>query len=144
MAESVEHVRRTEPPVGVEHVESVTTDPYAPRRGAASKAGQAIYLIFGILEGLIAIRIVLRALGANPESGFAAFVDRITAPLLTPFVGLFGTPQVNGSALELHALVAIIVYGLVAWVLAKLAWLLLGETRSGVRTRSSRVDTDVD
>ena len=144
MSEIREQGSRTEPMVGVEHVESVVTDPYAARRGAASKVGQAIYLIFGIIEGLIAIRFVLRAVGANPEAGFAAFMYGITAPLLAPFVGLFGTPQVNGSALELHAVVAIIVYALVAWGLAKLAWLLLGETRSGVHTRSSSVDTDVD
>ena len=126
----------------MEQVESVVTDPYAQRRGTAYKVRQGIYLIFGIIEGLIAIRFVLRALGANPEAGFASFVYGITAPLLTPFVGLFGTPQSNGSVLELHAIVAIIVYALVAWGLAKVAWLLLGETRSGVRARSSSVDTD--
>jgi hypothetical protein len=37
---------------------------------------------------------------------------------------------------------AIVVYGLVAWGLAKLAWLLLGETRSGTRTESRIVDTE--
>ena len=41
-----------------------------------------------------------------------------------------------------EAVVAIGVYALVAWGLAKLAWLLVGETRSGVRTRSRTVDTD--
>ena len=61
---------------------------------------------------------------------------------MAPFVGLFGTPQFNGMVLELEALVAVIVYGLVAWGLAELAWLLLGETRSGVRTRSRTIDTD--
>ena len=142
MAETREHVSRTERAVGVEQVESVVTDPYAQRRGTAYKVRQGIYLIFGIIEGLIAIRFVLRALGANPQAGFASFVYGITAPLLTPFVGLFGTPQSNGSVLELHAIVAIIVYALVAWGLAKVAWLLLGETRSGVRARSSSVDTD--
>ena len=45
-------------------------------------------------------------------------------------------------ALEIEALVAIVVYGLVAWGLAKLAWLLLGETRSGVRTQSKTIDTE--
>ena len=143
MHERHEHVTRTEPAVATEHVETVATDPYAPRRGAASKVRQAIYLIFGIIEGLIAIRFVLRALGANPDAGFAAFVYGATAPFLVPFVGLFGTPQYNGSVLELHSIVAIVVYALLAWVLAKLAWLLLGETRSGVRTHASRVDTDV-
>ena len=143
MHERHERVIHAEPGVAAEHVEAVATDPYAPRRGAAYKARQAIYLIFGIIAGLITIRFVLRLLGANPEAGFAAFIYGITAPFLTPFVGLFGMPQYNGSVLELHAVVAIVAYALLAWVLAKLAWLLLGETRSEVRTSASRVDTDV-
>ena len=142
MHERHEHVTHAEPGVAAEHVEAVATDPYAPRRAAAYKVRQAIYLIFGIIEGLIAIRFILRLLGANPDAGFAAFVYGVTGPLLAPFVGLFGTPQYNGSVLELHSIVAIIVYALLAWVLAKLAWLLLGETRRGVRTQSRRVDTD--
>jgi hypothetical protein len=128
--------------VTAERTEAVVADPYAKRRDTAYRVRQAIYLIFGIVEGLIAIRFVLRLLGANAEAGFASFIYGITAPLLAPFVGLFGTPQFNGSVLELHAIVAIIVYALVAWGLAKLAWLLVGETRSGVRTRSRTVDTD--
>ena len=63
--------------------------------------------------------------------------------MLAPFVGLFGTPQYNGSVLELHSIVAIIVYALLAWALAKLVSLLLGDTRTAVRTHSTRVDTDV-
>jgi len=144
MDERREHMRRTEPGDNVERVESVTTDPYATRRGTGLKARQAIYLIFGIIEGLIAIRFVLRLLGANPEVSFAALIYDITAPLLAPFFGLFGTPQYNGSVLEIHAIVAIIVYALLAWALAKLAWLLLGETRRGVRSQSNRVDVDDD
>ena len=143
MHERHEHTTHAAPGVAVEHVEAVATDPYAHRRGAAYKVRQAIYLVFGIVEGLIAIRFILRALGANPDAGFAAFVYAASAPFLAPFVGLFGTPQYNGSVLELHSIVAIIVYALLAWILAKLAWLLLGETRSAVRTRASRVDTDV-
>jgi predicted trehalose synthase len=128
--------------VAAEHSEAVISDPYAQRRGIASKVTQAIYLIFGIVEALLVIRFVLKLLGANPEVGFASLIYRLSSPLVAPFVGLFGTPQMNGMVLELEALVAIVVYGLVAWGLAKLAWLLLGETRSGVRTRSRTVDTD--
>lgn len=130
------------PVVTAEHTEAVVSDPYAPRRVTAVKAVQSIYLIFGIVEALLLIRFVLRLLGANPEAGFASFIYRICTPLLAPFVGLFGTPQFNGMVLEPEAIVAIVVYGLVAWGLAKLAWLLLGETRSGVRTSSRTVDTD--
>jgi uncharacterized protein YggT (Ycf19 family) len=134
--------RGTHPVMTAEHSEAVVSDPYAQRRGMASKVSQAIYLIFGIAEALLVIRFVLRLLGANAEAGFASFIYRISEPLVAPFVGLFGTPQLNGMVLDLEALVAIVVYGLVAWGLAKLAWLLLGETRSGVRTRSRTVDTD--
>jgi hypothetical protein len=138
-----ERVTYAEPGVAAEHLEAVATDPYEPRRAIAYKVQQAIYLLFGILEGLIAIRFILRLLGANPEAGFAAFIYGVTAPFLAAFVGLFGTPQYNGSVLELHSIVAIIFYALLAWALAKLAWLLLGDTRSGVRTHASRVDSDL-
>jgi uncharacterized protein YggT (Ycf19 family) len=134
--------RGTRPVMTAEHSEAVMSDPYAQRRGIASKVSQAIYLIFGVVEALLVIRFVLKLLGANAEAGFASFIYRISEPLVAPFVGLFGTPQVNGMVVEVEALVAIVVYGLVAWGLAKLAWLLLGETRSGVRTRSRTVDTD--
>ena len=128
--------------MSAEHSEAVISDPYAQRRGIASKVSQAIYLIFGIVEALLVLRFVLKLLGANAEAGFASLIYRLTTPLVAPFGGLFGTPQLNGMVVELEALVAIVVYGLVAWGLAKLAWLLLGETRSGVRTRSRTVDTD--
>ena len=134
--------RGTRPAMTTEHTEAVVSDPYAHRRGIASKVSQAIYVIFGVVEALLAMRFVLRLLGANPEAGFASLIYRLSAPLVAPFVGLFGSPQVNGMVLEIETVVAIVVYGLVAWGLAKLAWLLLGETRSGVRTRSRTVDTD--
>jgi YggT family protein len=130
------------PVVSGEQTEAIVTDPYANRRYTMHRACQAIYLIFGIVEALIVIRFVLRLLGANAEASFASLVYRISAPLVAPFAGLFGTPQVNGNALDLEAIVAIVVYGLVAWGFVKLAWLLLGETRSGVRTHSRSVDTD--
>ena len=134
--------REARPVTAAEHSEAVISDPYARRRGIASKVSQAIYLIFGIVESVLVIRFVLKLLGANPEAGFASFIYRISTPLVAPFVGLFGAPQMNGMVLELETVVAIVVYGLIAWGLAKLAWLLLGETRSAVRTSSRTVDTD--
>jgi hypothetical protein len=79
-------------------------------------------------------------LGANPSAAFAVLVDNLTAPLVAPFVGLFGTPRLGGSVFEPHTLVALIVYFLLAWVVAKLVWLLAGETRSAVTTSASTVE----
>ncbi len=124
----------------VEQAETAASAPSAGRRGAVAKLVQLVYLLFGVLEVLLLLRFALKALAANPQADFAAFVYGVTAPFLAPFVGLFGTPAANGAVLEPHTLVAIVVYALVGWLIARLVWLLVGETRSGVVTehRASR------
>jgi YGGT family protein len=138
-------VRRVERPVAeVDRVESVAYDPYAARRLAAFRITQLIYWIFALIEGLILIRFALKALGANPSAGFAQFIYGVTYPLVLPFIGLFGNnPQAQGSILEMSSIVALIVYALAAWLLGKLAWILVGETRSAVTTRATQVDHHV-
>lgn len=118
-----------------ERVEQVTVDPYAARRTALYRVWQAIWLVVGIVEGLIAIRFVLRLLGANPDAGFAQLIYGLTAPLVAPFVGLFGTPRFEGSAFEFTSLVAMAVYSLLAWVIVKVVWMFFGETRTGLLTQ---------
>ena len=71
--------------------ETFTNDPYAGRREGTLRVQKGIYLLFGILELLLAIRFVLPLLGANPDAGFAQFIYSITKPFIAPFVGLFGT-----------------------------------------------------
>lgn len=122
-----------------QRVEQVTVDPFEARRTALYRVGQLIWLVAGIVEGLIAIRFVLRLLGANPGAGFAQLVYGLTAPLVAPFAGLFGTPRFEGSAFEFTSLVAMVVYALLAWVIVKIALMLFGEARTGVLTQ--RTDT---
>jgi len=111
--------------------EATTYDPYGGRRATSFKVTRAIYLIFGVIEALLLIRFVLKALGANPEAGFAQFIYGVTGPLVAPFAALFGTPQAaSGATLELHTLIAVVMYALVAWLLVRLAWLVFGEGRS--------------
>jgi YGGT family len=129
------------PHAAVDRTEAVAYDPYEHRRLFAHRAQQLIYWVFGLIEGLLAIRFVLKALGANPSAGFAQFIYGITDILVAPFAGLFGTPRASGSVLELNSIVAMIVYALLAWLLAKLVWILAGETRSAVTTRSTSFDS---
>ena len=82
-------------------------------------------------------------MGANPTAGFAQLVYGVTAPLLAPFVGLFGSPQAGGSVLEIHSIAALVVYALIAWLLARVAWLVFGESRSAVAASTSSVETRV-
>lgn len=133
--------RTVERPVAeVDRVETVAYDPFAGRRLAAHRTVQLVYWIFGLIEGLILIRFVLKALGANPSAGFAQFIYGITAPVVAPFYGLFGNPTAQGSVLELHSIVALIVYALLAWLIAKLVWILFGETRSAVKTHATQIE----
>jgi uncharacterized protein YggT (Ycf19 family) len=125
------------------HVDALAYDPFEGRRVAAYRLTQLVYWVFGLIEGLLAIRLILKALGANPSAGFSQFVYGITAPLVQPFVGLFSNPQYENSVLELSAIVALIVYALVMWLIAKLVWILVGETRSAIKTHTTQVDSRV-
>ena len=84
---------------------------------------QAIYLLSVVIPGMIAMRLVLSVLGADPASGFGGFVYSVTAPLVAPFVGIFGPSQPRGGP-EPQAAVAMAAYLLVAWLLAGAVWVL--------------------
>ena len=89
------------------------------------RMAQLVYVIFGIIIALIIIRVILKALAANPGAGFTSFIYGVTGPLVAPFQGIFATPQSSsGSVFEFSALVAIVVYALVAWVLVRLIEIL--------------------
>lgn len=130
-----------EPTAAADRTVATSYDPYAGRRQLALRLVQVVSLLFGVLETLIALRVILRALGANPNAGFAQFIYGLTAPFVAPFVGLFGTPQAGGSVLELHSIVALVVYALLAWLVVRLVWLVFGESRSAVRTTASSIET---
>src|SRR5262249_16625161 len=126
-----------------DRVDAVAYDPYEGRRLAGYRLTQIIYWVFGLVEGLILVRLILKALGANQTAGFAQFIYGITGPLVAPFAGLFGNPAYQNSVLELTSIVALVVYALVAWLLGKLVWILVGETRSAVRTHSTQIDSRI-
>jgi hypothetical protein len=44
----------------------------------------------------------------------------------------------EGGVLDMSAIVGLIVYAVIAWLLVKLVWIVVGETRSAVRTRTTR------
>jgi YggT family protein len=130
------------PSVATHSTQTSITDPYAGRRATSIRITRAIYLIFGLIEALLAIRFVLKALGANAEAGFAQFMYGVTGPFVAPFRGLFDTPQAaSGATLEVHTLIALVIYALVAWLLVRGAWLAFGEGRSASVARTETVQT---
>lgn len=61
---------------------------------------QIVWYILGIVEILLAFRLVLKLLGANAGAGFTNFIYTVTAPFASPFVSVFRTTKAQGSTFE--------------------------------------------
>ncbi len=96
------------------------------------KATQLVWLLFGILEALIALRIGLMLVGANPGSPIVALIYGITYLFLFPFTGLIGSPAYGSFVLELSSMFAMLIYALIAWAMERTIWLLFYRPRGQV------------
>jgi len=120
---------------GGEYVEKTTEDTVAERMNLIGKINGIVWFLFGILEALIGMRVLLKLLGANELNGFVNFIYDITYPFLAPFFGIVGTPSSNGSVLEVSSLIAMLVYLFIAWIITTLIRLVM--TPSKVKSSST-------
>ena len=130
----------------ITRVRSVQREPERERRIFTFKATEMVWLLFGILEALIGLRILFKLIAANPNSPIAALVYRITDLFLFPFAGLTVTPSAGGMVLELSSIFALLIYALIAWALARMIWVIFYRPRGGAveevtRTTSSEEHT---
>jgi uncharacterized protein YggT (Ycf19 family) len=132
-----EQVTVVENPV-LEQREVVTEDLAASNRQALYQLSALIGFLFGILEGLIGIRILLKLIAANPANEFARFIYDVTAIFLAPFRGLTATPAAGGVVLEISSIIAMIIYALAAWAIIQLVWLLFYHPAARTVTRYER------
>lgn len=89
---------------------------------------QIIWYLLGLLEALLAFRLVLKLLGANAGAGFTDFIYAATSIFVAPFTAVFRVSKVEGSIFEWTTILAMFVYFLVAWGIIKL--LVMGKTVS--------------
>lgn len=106
------------------HEKRVVKDVNLENRQAVAKVVQLVWLVFGILEALIGLRIMLKLIAANPNSAFTSFIYRLTDIFLWPFQNIVANPSIQNSVIELTSLIAILVYALIGWAVARLIWLL--------------------
>jgi len=83
------------------------------------RAVQLVYLVFGVIDGLLVIRLILKLLGANPQAAFANWVFNVTAFFMAPFHNLLPTIGNEQSQLEMSVVIAILVYALIAWAIGR-------------------------
>jgi len=106
------------------------SEPEREQRIMSFKVTQLVWLLFGILEALIALRIGLMLIGANPNSPIVALIYGFTYLFLFPFAGLVGSPAAGNMVLELSSMFAMLIYGLIAWAIERVIWLVLYRPRS--------------
>ncbi len=96
-------------------------DGVAEREHKSNVAERVVWFIAGILLVLLGLRFLFALLGANPDSGIATFIYGVTDPFVTPFFNLFSYDVVTAGAsrVEVFTLVAMLIYALVAWGIAK-------------------------
>ncbi len=92
-----------------------------------------IYFIFGLLDVLLVFRLILKLTGASTTSSFVNLIYDITRIFILPFEGIFNKGSADiletTSVFEPATLVAIIVYGILAWGIVKLIRIFSGETQ---------------
>ena len=99
---------------------------------ALEMARRIVGLAFGVLQGLLILRVILLLLVANRDNGIVQFILGVTDPFVDPFRNMFALDRIgaSGSVLDVAALVA-----LVGWTLVELlifAILNLGSRRTTV------------
>ena len=116
----------------VSEVRTSQNEPGREQRIFTFKATQLIWLFLGILEVLIALRIGLKLIGANPDSPIVALIYGFTYLFLFPFEGMTATPSAGGMVLELSSFFAMVIYALIAWAVERIVWLVFYRPRGPV------------
>src|SRR5512141_3341977 len=125
----------------ISEVTSSQQEPERERRILTFKATQLIWLLLGILEALIALRIGLKLIGANPDSPIVALIYGFTSLFLFPFAGMVATPSAGGMVLELSSLFAMVIYALIAWAAERIIWVLFYRPRGPVVVDTTQTTT---
>jgi hypothetical protein len=120
----------------IEHHQDVNLDEKkrgvaaANQNSAIARVVNIVYFLFGALELMLAIRVVLHLVGANPGNGFANFIDVLSWPFVALFASLLQNPTLGGtSVLEVTTIIAMLVWAIVAWLAGRLIWLTLSRPR---------------
>ena len=122
MAEPIRETTQTTTQAGntVQTTEQVV-DHQANKAHRQNVAARIVWFIVGVINVILAVRFVFALLGANAANGLADFVYTISRPLVSPFFSLFNYQEIDAAGrFEAFTLVAIVVYTLIGWGIAKL------------------------
>jgi uncharacterized protein YggT (Ycf19 family) len=125
----------------VEKQEQVSDDPYQRRLNLINRTTRLLYFVLSLIEVLLALRFLFRLINADATTGFANFIYNFTSPLVGPFNGIFNDQALNrAGVLEISTLVAMAIYCLVGYGIARLVYVLFVPNRNSeeVYTKTRR------
>jgi hypothetical protein len=102
----------------------------ANQNSAVARVVNIVYFLFGVLELLLATRVILHLVGANPANGFANFIYAVSNPFVALFSTLVKNPAFGANGvLEITTIIAMFAYAILAWLVGRMIWLLLSRPR---------------
>jgi uncharacterized protein YggT (Ycf19 family) len=115
---------RSEAPVGSGYGNTVEESRVGYRPGGRGMLERLIIFVFGLIQGLLLIRILLVLLAAREGNAIVATVYDVSEIFVAPFRGILGTNEIGSgnSELDVTAIVA-----LIGWTILEL--ILLGLIR---------------
>ncbi|HEV2654141.1 MAG TPA: YggT family protein, partial [Ktedonobacteraceae bacterium] len=91
------------------------------------KLNDFIQWFIAVLEVTLAIRFVLKLIGADPNNLFAGFLYALTDIILFPFSTIVRSPSIHPpyQAFEWSTLIAMAIYALVFWAIGRFLRILI-------------------
>jgi len=118
----------------------VVEDPSAEGRVLVARIAGLIWLVFGALDVLIVLRMVLKFIAANPTNDFSSFIYNFTNIFLSPFNSLIANPVIGNGVFEISSLIALVVYTLLGWLVVRLFRLIFTPARTKQSVTTYRRD----
>ena len=84
--------------------------------------------IFGLIEGMLALRLMLIFFNANPASSFVAWAYAVTDKLVGPFQGAFPSLWIIGFPIDIPTILAMIAYAVIGWLLIRFVSFIFSTT----------------
>lgn len=120
------------PPAGApltRQIEAMGTATTVRRRSVLAEPGyravQMIWLLLTVAEAFVGLRVIFRAVRANPDAGFVRFVDTVAGALAAPFHPIVADTRLSGGGvLEIGSLIAMAVFLVAALLLVRLVRIL--------------------
>jgi len=109
------------------------------QRIAVFKATQIIWLLLGLLEAAIALRVIFKLIAVNAANPFATLLYNVTHLFVGPFASLAKAPTSGGMVLEISSILAMLVYLLIAWGIERFVHVVFYRERGPVSVSHTTV-----